>query len=72
MVQGVIIQSAYVPQRGLDDSQKVHFCDCFISFVRNLGKEEIVVVARDINGHVRSAAEGFEDSTEVMIMDIGI
>ena len=31
-----------------------------------------MVVARDINGHVRSAAEGFEDSIEVMIMDIGI
>ena len=66
LVQGIIISivSVYAPKYGLDDSQKDNFYDGPINFVRKLGKKEVVVIAGDLNDHVASKAEDFEDQRE--------
>ena len=57
----ISVTSFYAPQCGLDDNQKDDFYDSFINIFRMLGEKDILVTARDSNGHVGHNAEDFED-----------
>lgn len=63
LVQGIIISriSVYVLQCGPDDSERDDSYDTPIRNVRKLGKTEIVVIARDFNGIIKSNSEDYEN-----------
>lgn len=57
-----IISVVYMPQRDLDGSQKDHFCNNFINIIWKL--RGTVIIAGDVNYHVGSTGEYFEDQPE--------
>ena len=63
LVHEIIIPviSVYGLQSGLDDSHKDNFYDSLISVARKLKEKEIVVIAGDVNVHVKNKTEDFED-----------
>ena len=63
LVQGIIISriSVYVLQCGPDDRERDDSNDTPIRNVRKLGKTEIVVIARDFNGIIKSNSEDYEN-----------
>ena len=63
MVHEIIVPviSVYGLQCGLNDIHKDNFYDSLISVSRKLGEKEIVVIAGDVNGHVKNKTEHFED-----------
>ena len=63
LVQGIIISviSIYIPQCGLDNSQKDYFYNSLINAFRKFGEKQILVILRGVNAHVGRNLEGYED-----------
>ena len=61
--EGIInIVSAYAPQSGCSDEEKVRFYEELESLLRGLPEEERVVLGADLNGHVGEENASFEGS----------
>ena len=63
--------SVYVPQCGLDNSNKDNFYDTLISFIRKWGKKEILVKTVDLM-IILEDMKTLRTNKEKMVMKIGI
>ena len=54
------IISAYRPQVGLDELEKLYFWDCTNNIIGNILRDEKVFVGGDFNGHMGKEADSYE------------
>ncbi|GKG25939.1 craniofacial development protein 2-like protein, partial [Tanacetum coccineum] len=55
----VNVISAYAPQVGLSDAIKKNFWDDLDEIVRECPTDQHLFIGGDLNGHIRSAADGY-------------
>ena len=55
------IFSVYTPQVGRSENEKMQFCERFKNKVVGVPISEGVIVGGDVNGHMRSSRDGYDD-----------
>ena len=56
----VAIVSTYTPRQGLGEDVKDKFCEDLISLVSKVGRNELIMIGGDLNGHVGKNASGYD------------